>query len=142
MSFSLIFHFYTAILVYSCIFLSDLVYSCLILFNLVYSCPVTVYFFQKQKLPYVQVTQLPKLNCWQVCWQSQEKNRRHIFWPAQSAALWSDCPNFVQELWHIFALRFFNSFFLLLLGSMITSVLDYKFSNRNCNVSHGFKVYW
>jgi hypothetical protein len=42
MSFSLIFHFYTAILVYSCIFLSDLVYSCLFLFC--YGI-----FFQKQK---------------------------------------------------------------------------------------------
>ena len=49
MSFSLIFHFYTAILVYSCIFLSDLVYSCSILFILVYSCFVTVYFFKNQK---------------------------------------------------------------------------------------------
>ena len=93
MSFSLIFHFYTAILVYSCIFLSDLVYSCSILFILVYSCFVTVYFFKNKKLPYVQVTQLPKLNCWQVCWQSQEKkiegtffdrrNRRHYGWNVQ-----------------------------------------------------------
>ena len=98
MSFSLIFHFYTAIQVYSCIFLSDLVYSWLILFILVYSCPVTVNFFKNKKLPYVQVTQLPKLNCWQVCWQSQEKNRRHIFWPAQSAALWLECQNFVWKL--------------------------------------------
>ena len=98
MSFSLIFHFYTAILV---LFLYILVRSCLFLINLVYSCVFLSCYgkiFQKQKLPYVQVTQLPKLNCWQVCWQSQEKNRRHIFWPAQSAALWLECQNFVWKL--------------------------------------------
>ena len=62
------------------------VYSCQILFIPDYSClylsiPVLLryIFFQKQKLPYVQVTQLPKLNCWQVCWQSQEKKSKAHF---------------------------------------------------------------
>ena len=60
------------ILVRSCLFLFDLVYSCLFL-----SCYGIV--FQKQKLPYVQVSQLPKLNCWQVCWQRQEKKSKAHF---------------------------------------------------------------
>ena len=89
------------------LFLYILVRSGLILFDLVYSCLFLSCYgiiFQKQKLPYVQVTQLPKLNCWQVCWQSKEKKSKAHFLTGAIGGTMIGMSKFRPKMMNLFCL--------------------------------------
>ena len=84
------------ILVRSCFFLFDLVYFCLFLF-----CYGII--FSKTKTTIRPGNSIAKVKLLAgLLAKPGKKNRRHIFWPAQSAALWSEYPNFAQELYNFF----------------------------------------